>query len=107
MKTGENIRINGAKVSEIERILVFTFIYEGVANWSEADGVVTISQNGGPDIIVHMNEYDNRKGMCAIALIQNVNNETFSIERLVQFYNKHSELDQAYGWGMRWVAGSK
>ncbi|WP_127530861.1 TerD family protein [Paenibacillus kobensis] len=107
VKTGENIRINGAKVSEIERILVFTFIYEGVANWSEADGVVTISQSGGPDIIVHMNEYDNRKGMCAIAMIQNVNNETFSIERLVQFYNKHSELDQDYGWGMRWVAGSK
>jgi len=107
VKTGENIRINGVKLSEIERILVFTFIYEGVANWSEADGVVTISQNGGPDIVVHMNEYDNNKRMCAIAMIQNVNNETFSIERLVQFYSRHTEMDRAYGWGMDWVAGSK
>ena len=60
-----------------------------------------------PDIVVNMNEHDNRKRMCAIALIRNVNNETFSIERLVQFYSGHKEIDQAYGFGMRWVAGSK
>ncbi|EFM10408.1 stress protein [Paenibacillus curdlanolyticus YK9] len=105
--TGENIRINGARVSEIKRILIFTFIYQGAANWKDADGVVTIEQQGGPDIIVHMNEHDNQKGMCAIAMIHNVGNETFSIERLVQFYNGHSELDRAYDWGMRWVAGKK
>lgn len=107
VKTGENLRINGLRVADIKRILVFTFIYEGVANWSQADGVVTVKQPGGPEIVVHMNEHDNRKAMCAIAMIRNVNNETFSIERLVQFYNGHRELDQSYGWGMRWVAGSK
>ncbi|WP_342428141.1 TerD family protein [Paenibacillus sp. FSL L8-0158] len=107
VKTGENLRINGAKISEIKRILVFTFIYEGVTNWSQADGVVTLYQKDGPDIIVHMNEHDNRKGMCAIAMIQNVNDETFSIERLVQFYGGHRELDRAYNWGMRWSQGSK
>ncbi|MFC5653146.1 TerD family protein [Paenibacillus solisilvae] len=107
VKSGENLRINGSKLAEIERILVFTFIYQGVTNWSEADGVVTLKQNGGPDIVVNMNEHDNRKRMCAIALIRNVNNETFSIERLVEFYSGHKEIDQAYGFGMRWVAGSK
>ena len=34
---GENLRINGNKLSEIKRILVYTFIYEGVANWQHAD----------------------------------------------------------------------
>ena len=29
---GENLRINGNRISEIKRILVYTFIYEGVAN---------------------------------------------------------------------------
>lgn len=107
VKTGENLRINGARIADIKRILVFTFIYEGVTSWSQADGVVTVKQEGGPEIVVHMNEHDNSKGMCAIAMIRNVNNETFSIERLVQFYNGHREIDQAYGWGLRWVAGSK
>ncbi|WP_379128234.1 TerD family protein [Paenibacillus sp. sgz500958] len=105
--TGENLRINGSKLAEIERILIFAFIYEGVTNWSEADGVVTIKQSGGPEIIVHMDEHNNHKGMCAIAMIRNVNNETFSIERLVQYFSGHREMDEAYHWGMRWVAGKK
>ncbi|MBY9080091.1 TerD family protein [Paenibacillus sp. HN-1] len=104
---GENLRINGARIAEIRRILVFAFIYEGATNWSEADGVVTLRQNGGPDIVVSLDEHDNRKGMCAIALISNVNNETFSIERLVQYYRGHREMDEAHRWGMRWVSGKK
>ncbi|MFC5404487.1 TerD family protein [Cohnella soli] len=104
---GENLRINGAQVARIKRIVVFAFIYEGIADWSEADGVVTVKQTGGPDIIVRMDEYNNRKGMCAIAMIQNVNDQTFSVERLVQFFSGHQELDKAYDWNMRWVKGSK
>ncbi|MBP1993492.1 TerD family protein [Paenibacillus eucommiae] len=107
VKTGENIRINGNKLSEIERVLIFTFIYEGATNWAEADGVVSIKHEGGPDIEVRLNEHDNRKGLCAIALIKNSNNETFSIERLVQFFSGHPDLDKAFNWGLRWVAGSK
>lgn len=104
--SGENLRINGSKLAEIERILIFSFIYKGVTHWSEADGVVTITQAGGPEIIVNLDEHNNRKGMCAIALIRNVG-DTFSIERLVQYFSGHQEMDQAYGWGLRWVAGSK
>ncbi|MGO0916362.1 GPR endopeptidase, partial [Clostridioides difficile] len=39
-----NLRINGNKIKDIKRILIYAFIYEGVANWSEADGIVTIKQ---------------------------------------------------------------
>lgn len=105
--TGENLRINGQYLSEFKRIVVFALIYEGVTNWAEADGIVTLKQSGGPDIVVRMDEHDNRKGMCAIAMINNVNNQTFSIEKLVEYYSDHAKLDQAYGWGLRWVAGSK
>lgn len=105
--TGENLRINGSKIAEIERILIFAFIYKGATHWSEAGGVVTITQSEGPDIVVNLDEHNNRKGMCAIALFRNVNNETFSIERLVQYYSGHREIDEAHRWGLRWVAGSK
>lgn len=104
---GENMRINGNKISEIKRILVFSFIYEGITRWTDADGVVTISQQNGPDIIVRLDEADNRSPMCAIAMIQNVGNETFSIEKLVQYFKGHSDMDRAFNWGMRWKAGSK
>ena len=39
--SGENLRFNGNKLSEFKRILVYTFIYEGVANWQQADATVT------------------------------------------------------------------
>ncbi|OXS59165.1 tellurium resistance protein TerA [Cohnella sp. CIP 111063] len=107
LEGGENLRINGAKVSEIERIVIFAFIYSGVTNWSQADGVVTVKYPGGPDIIVRMDEYNNSKGLCAIAMIRNVNNQTFSVERLVQFFDDQQKLDVAYNWGLRWTRGSK
>lgn len=105
--TGENLRINGNKVSEIKRVVIYAYIYEGATNWAEAAGVVTISQSGGPDIEVRMDEHNNRKGMCAIAMIENVGDQTFSIQRLVQYFSGHRELDEAYSWGLRWVQGSK
>ncbi|WNS46336.1 TerD family protein [Paenibacillus sp. MMS20-IR301] len=105
--TGENLRINGRYLSEISRIVIFAFIYEGITNWSQADAVVTIRQQSGPEIEVRLDEHNNHKGMCAIAMIHNQNDETFSVERLVEYFAGHEELDQHYHWGLRWEAGSK
>ncbi|MDO3408521.1 TerD family protein [Saccharibacillus sp. CPCC 101409] len=104
---GENMRINGAHLRDIKRIVVYAFIYEGAANWAQADGVVTIKQGAGPDIVVRLDEHGSRKGMCAIAMITNVDDQTFSIERLVEYFSGHREVDQAYRWGLRWTTGSK
>lgn len=104
---GENLRINGAMVAEIKRILVYTFIYEGVANWQQVDGVVTVKCPGNDDIIVKMDEYGSNLGLCAIALLENPYGQTLSVEKVVRFFKSQSEADAAYNWGMRWRAGSK
>lgn len=104
---GENLRVNGGKIAQIKRILVYTFIYEGAANWREADGVVTVKCPGNRDIIVRMDEYGSSKRMCAIALLENQSGESFSIEKVVRFFNGHEDMDRAFNWGLRWVAGRK
>ncbi len=104
---GENLRVNGDKVSEIKRLLIYTFIYEGAANWREANGVVTVRYPGSEDLIVRMDEYSTSMKMCAIALMENVNGDSFSVEKQVKFFSGHSQMDQAYHWGLRWVAGRK
>ncbi len=104
---GESLRINGSKIKDIKRVLVYAFIYEGAANWSEADGIVKLTYGGGEDIVVKLDEHKNGKIMCAIAMIENVNNETFSVKRLVDYYSGHAELDKAHKWGMKWTTGSK
>ncbi len=104
---GENLRINGNKIAEIKRILVYTFIYEGVANWQQADAVVTIKYPGAEDLIVRMDSYNSSNIMCGLALFENQNDQTFSVEKIVQFYQGHEALDQAFNWGMRWRTGRK
>ncbi len=104
---GENLRINGAKIPEIKRVLVYTFIYEGAANWQTANGVVTLRYPGNEDIIVRMDAYNNARRMCAIALLENDGGDGFSVEKQVSFFDGHAQMDKAYGWGMRWVPGRK
>lgn len=103
---GENLRINGDYMQEFKRILVYSYIYEGVANWSQANGVVTIKQAGSPDIIVHLDDPRDGMPMCAIALLENVNN-VFKVTKIVQYFRGHQDVDQAYKWGLQWVAGKK
>ena len=104
---GENLRINGNQIAQIKRLVVYTFIYEGAANWAQADAVVTLTYPGGQDIVVRLDETRSNAGMCAIAMIENVNNETFRVERLVEYFNGHKQVDDAYGWGMEWRAATK
>lgn len=107
VSNGENLRINGDFLKEIKRIVIFSFIYQGVTNWAQADGVVTLSYEGGQDIVVPLDEHRSDMGMCAIAMIENVNDETFKVERFVEYFNGHEKLDRAYGWGMNWTPGRK
>ncbi len=104
---GENLRINGARISDIRRILVYTFIYEGIANWKQADAVVTIKCPGSEDLIVKMDDFNSSNRMCGLALLENVNDQTFSVEKIVRFFDGHRSLDQAFGWGLNWTAGRK
>lgn len=104
---GENLRINGNQISKIKRILVYTFIYEGVANWQQADATVTIKYPGAEDLVVKMDSYNSANKMCGLALLENINDETFSVEKIVQFYPSHEELDKSFHWGLGWKKGHK
>lgn len=104
---GENLRINGNQISNIRRILVYTFIYEGIVNWQQANAAVTIKYPGAEDLFVKMDSYNSSNKMCALAQIENVNDETFSVEKIVQFYVNHQNLDAAFGWGLNWTTGRK
>ncbi|SDJ56139.1 TerD family protein [Salipiger marinus] len=105
---GEWLEINGDKWPEFKRVLIYAFIYEGVANWAETDGVIRLMVPGQPEVEVRMNEVagDSRDGMCAIALLENMGGE-IKVSREVRFFRGHKFMDEAYGFGFRWTAGSK
>lgn len=106
-EAGENLRINGDHIRDIKRILVYTFIYDGIANWKQADAAVTIKYPGSEDIFVKMDSYSTSKIVCALALFENSGDQTFSVEKIVQFYKNHIEMDQAFHWDLQWMEGTK
>ena len=103
---GETIRINGKFFNKIQRILIFTFIYSGAANWKDAKGIVTVKCPGNPELIVRMDDYGSNKPTCAIALLENVGG-TFSVEKIVNFYYDSQEMDKDFDWGLQWTTGRK
>lgn len=104
---GENLLINLDHLSDLKRVLVYAYIYEGSPNWAAADGVVTLFPNGAGPIEVRLDEAANNKRFCAIALLTN-DNGSLKINREVQYVSgNQADLDRAYGWGMEWTGARK
>ncbi|MEY8800265.1 TerD family protein [Leisingera sp. XS_AS12] len=103
---GEWLEINGQQWPEFNRILLFAFIYDGVPDWRQTDGVVRLFIPDQPEIEVRMNEFGSQDGMCAVALLENHGGQ-IKVKREVKFFSSHSYMDAHYGWGMNWVAGRK
>ena len=106
VSAGETLRINGRYFDVFERILIYAFIYEGVPNWSHADGRVTVTIPGQPTLEVHLDNHRNDLPMCAIAMIEN-DQGNIRVTKLAEYYQSHMPMDRAYGFGLQWRAGSK
>lgn len=106
-ESGETILVNPAGVNNIKRIIVYTFIYDGVAKWQDTNAVVKVSVPGNEDIIVKMGEIVSNKKFCAIASIDIDNGNSMEVQKLVTFHDNHSACDQKYGWGFNYTPGRK
>jgi tellurite resistance protein TerA len=105
--SGENLSIDLTDPTRINRILIFAFIYEGAANWADANGVVTVTPVAAAPIEVRLDDPRNGARICAIATI-NQQNGDITIRREVNYIDGAQDaLDAAYGWGMRWTPGRK
>lgn len=103
---GEWLYINGQYWHRFRRILVYAFIYDGVPNWAQTDGIVTIYVPNEAPLEIRLTEGSNSLGMCATVLLENVNG-ALKVNREVQYFRGHQEMDRAYHWGLRWTSGSK
>lgn len=105
--SGEIILVNPNGVSQIKRIIVYTFIYEGVAKWSETNAVVKVKIPGSDDVIVKMGQQSSTKRFCAIAQLDFGTENSITVKKLVTFHDSHSDCDKVYSWGFNYSPGSK
>jgi tellurite resistance protein TerA len=108
---GETMFINGDQFHQIKRALIFTFIYEGAANWAATNGVVTIEMPGQAPVEVRLDNGTDAS-MCAIAMIENIGGK-LQITKLVEYFHHagskstHQLINERFGFGLRFKAGSK
>lgn len=103
---GEFLHINGRQWAQIDKVLVFALIYEGAPHWAETDAVVTIRTPGQPTLEIRLDSHHRAHRMCGLALLENQAGN-IKVTKLVEYFRDHRFLDEAYGFGLRWVAGSK
>ncbi|WP_313368196.1 stress protein [Sphingobacterium mizutaii] len=104
--SGENILVNPKGLSDLKRITVYCFIYEGVANWNETNAVVTVNIPGIAEIEVKLGDLSSNGNFCAIAEIL-FTTDSISVKKLVSFHSSHADCDKTYNWGLKWGTGSK
>lgn len=103
---GETIRVNGRFFDDIKRIGVFALIYDGVPNWQQTDGVVRLNIPGQPEIEVRMNEGQDARRLCGVAVLENVNG-ALQFKRHMKYYKDQKGFADDIGIKLRWTAGVK
>ena len=68
--------------------------------------MVTLQAPGQPTLEIRLDSHRNDQRMCALALLENQGGN-LKVTKLVEYFQDHRYMDQAYGFGLRWVAGSK
>jgi len=105
---GETILVSGANIGKIQRLIVYTYIYEGAPQWRATDAHVHIEVPGQSAIDIVMGDQTDSRKMCALASIEvGGGGTTLDVKRLMTFHGGHSDCDSKYGWGFRWQDGSK
>jgi tellurite resistance protein TerA len=102
----EIIRINGAHWKDIERILLYVYIYDGARNWDSVRPQIQVRVPGEEPMIVSLHARKTNMSVCAVAQIENVRGG-IKLTSLLEYYPGHAEMDRAFGYGIDWVSGQK
>lgn len=104
----EHLTINGAKWDEIDKILVYSYIYEGGTDWSQIQPELTINLHiAGKDSLTIRPKLKTKKmTVCAMATLENVNGG-IRIKTHGEYFTSQASMDRAFGFGLEWEDGSK
>lgn len=101
---GENLTI--FRPDLIHTVLVFACIYEGTNDFTQVGARLSLRDTQGNEIAMHLSNPDIQRTFCGIALIENIGGE-IKVTKEERYFHGAQECDEHYGFGFRWVAGSK
>lgn len=99
--------INGAQWSQIQRVLVYTYIYEGENDWSRIAPKITIDpKTGDKPIVIQPQLKTTKMTVCALASLKNVKG-ALQIVTHGEYFTSQASMDRAFGFGLEWEDGAK
>jgi tellurite resistance protein TerA len=99
---GENILINSKQIKNLKRLMLFISIYEGPANWAQADATVSIKTEFSDEIIIRIDDYDNKKNICSLVCFDFFETSKMIIEKELKFFRDYKKMDSRYNWNLEW-----
>jgi tellurite resistance protein TerA len=102
----EKIYVNGARWDEIEKIVVYVYIYGGAKNWSSVKPQIQVHVPGEQPMIVTLNARRSEMSVCAVAGIENVRGG-IKLNSYIEYFPGQAEMDRAFGFGLNWEQGRK
>lgn len=102
----ETILVNGAHWDQIERILIYVYIYGGVENWSAVKPQIQVRVPNEQPMVVTLNAKKTEMALCAVAKIANIRGG-IRMTSILEYFPGHAEMDRAFGYGLEWEDGTK
>lgn len=102
----ETLLINGAHWADIEKLLIYVYIYDGAKNWATVHPQVQVRVPGEPPMVVTLNASKKGLPVCAVAGLENIRGG-IKMTSYLEYFPGHEEMDRAFGYGIPWESGSK
>ena len=101
----EVLSVNGDYWSEVKRMLIYAYVYQGPTMWSEIEPKLTIRfQDHQIRVSVDADLRD--MNICALVLLEN-HKEGIQATNISEYFPAHPAMDRAFGFGLKWAAGEK
>lgn len=102
----EYILVNGAHWEEIQKILIYVYIYDGARDWSAVKPQIQVRVPGEEPMVVTLTAQRQAMSVCAIAGIENIRGG-IKLTSYLEYFPGHAEMDRAFGFGLEWESGTK
>lgn len=101
---GENMIVYRSET--IKRVMFFALIYQGAPDFRSVGGRMFFKISNGEEVCLELNNPDSNRPFCAAAMVSNLGSHV-TILKEEKYFKEHQEADRFYGFGFKWVAGSK
>lgn len=102
----EYILVNGMHWNEIQRLLVYIYIYDGAPSWAQINPKIILDVPGEDDLVVTLGAYNDALSLCAVGGLENVRGG-IKLTNYTEYFPGHAEMDRAFGFGLEWSDGKK